>query len=80
MKDSNLREIARIRNENLVEITRLKKVIEGNRQGEGRSLKAPDHHIANKVKASFADNEVERQRRLLIEENEQIKKRLRACE
>jgi hypothetical protein len=32
------------------------------------------------VKASFADNEVERQRRLLIEENNLLKQRIRACE
>ncbi len=81
MKDANLREIARIRNENAVEIMKLKKVIESQKSGDdGRRLGARDHHVAHKVKASFADNEVERQRRLLIEENDQLKKRLRACE
>jgi|688.fasta_scaffold277383_2 hypothetical protein len=61
MKDSHLREIARIRNENAVEITRLKKVIESQNGGEdGRKLGARDHHTAFKVQASFADNEVER--------------------
>lgn len=81
MKDSHLREIARIRNENAVEITRLKKVIENQNAGEdGRKLGARDHHTAFKVQASFADNEVERQRRMLIEENDKLKSRLRACE
>ena len=41
---------------------------------------APDHHTAFKVQASFADNEVERQRRLLIEENEKLNRRLRGAE
>ena len=82
LKDSHLREIARIRNENTVEIMKLKKVIEKQRAAgeEGKRLGAADHHVAHKVKATFADNEVERQRRLLIEENELLKKRLRACE
>ena len=81
MKDSHLREIARIRNENAVEITRLKKVIESQNSGDdARKLGGRDHHTAFKVQASFADNEVERQRRLLIEENDKLKKRLRACE
>lgn len=79
LKDSHLREIARIRNENTVEIMKLKKVIAQQKGGDD-GLRAPDHHIAHKVKMSFADNEVERQRRLLIEENDLLKKRLRACE
>jgi hypothetical protein len=78
MKDSHLREIARIRNENSVEIMRLKKVVAAH-------LGAKDHHAAYKAASkmqgtSFADNEVERQRRLLIEENGTLKKRLRAVE
>ena len=32
------------------------------------------------MQASFADNEVERQRRLLIEENEKLNRRLRGAE
>jgi hypothetical protein len=80
MKDANLREIARIRNESAVEILKLKKVIESQKSGDDRRLGAKDHHVAFKVKASFADNEVERQRRLLLEENELLKKRIRACE
>ena len=82
LKDSHLREIARIKNENAVEVTKLKKSIE---QMRGSGLIAPpvvakDHHTAFKVQASFADNEVERQRRLLIEENEKLKRRLRGAE
>lgn len=46
----------------------------------GSLLKATDHHTAYKVQCSFADNEVERQRRLLIEENEKLKRRLRAAD
>lgn len=80
MKDSHLREIARIRNENSVEIMRLKKVIENQNSADGGKLGAREHHTAHRVQASFADNEVERQRRLLIEENDKLKKRLRACE
>jgi len=78
MKDSHLREIARIRNENSVEIMRLKKTISESRQG-GSSLSSRDNHTAFKTAigklpaTSFADNEVERQRRLLIEENGTLK-------
>jgi hypothetical protein len=49
-------------------------------EDQPRKVGAREHHIASKVTASFADNEVERQRRLLIEENDLLKKRLRACE
>ena len=42
--------------------------------------KAKDNHSAYQVKDVFADNEAERQRRLLNEENEMLKKRLRAVE
>ena len=82
LKDSHLREIARIKNENAVEVTRLKKTIEQMRGTglAGSTLGAKDHHTAFKVQASFADNEVERQRRLLIEENEKLKRRLRGAE
>ena len=82
LKDSHLREIARIKNENAVEVTKLKKTIEQIRGSglAGSSLGAKDHHTAFKVQASFADNEVERQRRLLIEENEKLKRRLRGAE
>lgn len=82
LKDAQLREIARLKNENAVEVTRLKHTIQKLSGGQisGRSLGASDHHTAFKVQASFADNEVERQRRMLIEENEKIKRRLRASE
>jgi hypothetical protein len=71
MKDSHLREIARIRNENSVEIMRLKKVV-SEKSGDAAHLGAKDHHNAFKAASrmqgtSFADNEVERQRRQLIE-------------
>ena len=42
--------------------------------------KAKNNHDAFNVKDIFADNEAERQRRLLTEENELLKKRLRAVE
>lgn len=81
LKDTHLREIARIKNENAVEVTRLKNAI--NKMGKTSStpsLRATDHHTAFKVQASFADNEVERQRRLLIDENDKLKRKLRAAE
>lgn len=82
-KDSHLREIARIKNENAVEVTKLKKNIESMHSagfGVQPTVGAKGHHTAFKVQASFADNEVERQRRLLIEENEKLKRRLRGAE
>ena len=81
LKDTHLREIARIKNENSVEVTKLKNVI--SKMGKTSStplLRAADHHTAYKVQASFADNEVERQRRLLIDENDKLKRKLRAAE
>ena len=42
--------------------------------------KAKDNLSAFQAKDVFADNEAERQRRLLNEENEILKKRLRAVE
>ena len=51
MKDSHLREIARIKNENAVEVTKLKKSIEQMR-GSGlvsAPVVAKDHHTAFKV-------------------------------
>jgi hypothetical protein len=81
LKDTHLREIARIKNENAVEVTKLRRVIERSGKSSQTSfLKASDHHAAHKVQASFADNEVERQRRILIDENEKLKKKLRAAE
>ena len=84
LKDSHLRELARMKNENAVEVTKLKRVIEkaaaGQISSRGGGMGAGDHHTAFKVQASFADNEVERQRRLLIEENEKLNRRLRGAE
>jgi hypothetical protein len=42
--------------------------------------KSKDNFNAHMVKDVFADNEAERQRRLLTEENHTLKKRLRAVE
>ena len=72
-----------MKNENAVEVTKLKRVIEKQNLGQGGmvgSMGANDHHTAFKVQASFADNEVERQRRHLIEENEKLNRRLRGAE
>ena len=82
LKDAHLRELARMKNENAVEVTKLKRVIEKQNLGSGygSQVNAPDHHTAFKVQASFADNEVERQRRMLIEENERLNRRLRGAE
>ena len=82
LKDAHLRELARMKNENAIEVTKLKRVIE---KGAAAGLPtnrpdAGDHHTAYKVQASFADNEVERQRRLLIEQNEKLGRRLRGAE
>lgn len=89
LKDTHLKEIARIRNENNVEIMKLKKSLENTLLKEGVSRghavgafdnRAKENLNAFNVKDVFADNEAERQRRLLTEENELLKKRLRAVE
>ena len=90
LKDTHLKEIARIRNENNVEIMKLKKSLENRLLKEGLTKgqvagsfdgsKAKANHDAYAVKDVFADNEAERQRRGLTEENELLKKRLRAIE
>ena len=88
LKDTHLKEIARIRNENNVEIMKLKKSLEQRmlkegftrKQVNGFDGKAKDNLAAFQAKDVFADNEAERQRRLLNEENEILKKRLRAVE
>lgn len=73
LKDSQLREIARIRNENNVEVTKLKKALLA-KPSNNYGLMAKENLNANKAQANMlADNEVERQRRQLIEENESIK-------
>jgi hypothetical protein len=59
-----LREIARIRNENAVEVTKLKKALTEKAPSQNYGLIAKDNVNANKAMASMmADNEVERQRR-----------------
>jgi len=88
LKDTHLKEIARIRNENNVEIMKLKKNLEQRllkegftkSQAIGSFSKAKENLNAYNVKDVFADNEAERQRRLLNEENEILKKRVRAIE
>ena len=92
LKDTHLKEIARIRNENNVEVMKLKKSLEQRLMQEGFSraqavgsfdgagASARENMAAFAVKDVFADNEAERQRRMLTEENETLKKRLRAVE
>ena len=88
LKDTHLKEIARIRNEHNVEIMKLKKNTEARLQKEGLTTKQAsaffdkpkENFNAYQVKDVFADNEAERQRRLLVEENETLRKRLRAIE
>lgn len=81
LKDAHLRELARMKNENAIEVTKLKRVIEKSNLGHGLGqIGASDNHTAYKVQASFADNEVERQRRLLIEQNEKLTRRMRGAE
>ena len=88
LKDTHLKEIARIRNENNVEIMKLKKNLEAKLMAQGFQKKdaigsfdkSKSNLKAYEVKDVFADNEAERQRRLLCEENEILKKRVRAIE
>jgi len=50
LKDTHLREIARIKNENAVEVTRLKSTIQKmDNSASTPLLKATDHHTAFKV-------------------------------
>jgi hypothetical protein len=89
LKDTHLKEIARIRNENNVEIMKLKKTLENRLLKEGLTRgsvigsfegRAKENHNAFNKKDVFADNEAERQRRMLTEENELLRKRVRAIE
>jgi hypothetical protein len=67
---------------------KLKKSLENRLLKEGISRgnaigsfdRAKDNQAAFAVKDVFADNEAERQRRLLTDENELLKKRVRAIE
>lgn len=81
LKDAQLREIARIRNENAVEVTKLKKALLEKHSSNNYGSMAKENLNGNQAMASMlADNEVERQRRQLTEENESIKAQLRAAE
>lgn len=85
LKDTHLKEIARIRNENNVEIMKLKKSLDSvlsqsTRSGTQMSSKAKQNLEAFNQKDVFGDNEAERQRRMLTDENEILRKRLRAVE
>ena len=72
LKDSQLREIARMRNENQIEITKLKRVIDGkNKENSQKS------HVNSQM---FVDNEEVLERRHLIAKLEHANSRLRACE
>lgn len=81
LKDAQLREIARIRNENSVAVTKFKREIES-LKASGRSQQGQENQ-QNKRKGKgslFIDNEAAIERRQLIGENLTIKSRLRACE
>ena len=85
-----MREIARIRNEHSVEIIKLRKNLD--QRLRSASFGKPSSAAMTNINRSkenfqvfkgneqFIENEVERQRRALIEENEILKKRLRAIE
>lgn len=89
-----MREIARIRNEHSVEIMKLRKNLEQKLKSEGingklggkdttdtgKALKSKENFKAFKGSEKFAENEIERQRRALYEENEVLKQRVRALE
>ena len=91
MKDVQLREIAKIRNEHSVEIMKLRKNLEkqilrndptarGNSHSRVPALGSKENVQALKNQDRFIENEIEKQRRSLLEENELLKKRLRAAE
>ena len=82
LKDAQLREIARVRNEGNVEIAKLKQSLMG-RPHTDFDLTAKENLSVKTRKQGGQiplSNEVERQRRNLIQENETVKSRLRACE
>lgn len=76
LKDSQLREIARIRNENNVQVTKLKRVIEGLPTGGASGKENGRKNQAN----LFVDNEEVIERRHLINNLNSANSRLRACE
>ena len=76
-----MREIARIRNEHSVEIMKLRKNLESRLQSEGiKPGDMKENLQAFKSKEKFIENELERQRRSLLDENEILKMRLRGAE
>lgn len=52
----------------------------GEHNGTKSSLRSKENFMAGKANDKFIENEIERQRRSLVEENEILKKRLRAIE
>ena len=86
LKDSHMREIARIRNEHSVEIIKLRKTLDSRLRSVSSAKigasaqRSKENFQAFKGNEQFVENELERQRRALIEENELLKKRLRAIE
>lgn len=68
-----MREIARIRNENNVEVTKLKRLIDGRFLQERKENKTTDGNM-------FVDNEQVLERRQLIGQLNAANSRLRACE
>ena len=83
-----MREIARIRNEHSVEVIKLRKNLESKLRSvssatlssQSKTQRSKENFQAFKGNEQFVENELERQRRALIEENELLKKRLRAIE
>lgn len=71
-----------IRNEQSVEIIKLRKNLEAKLSSPSKvsRLRSKENYKAFSANDKFIENEVERQRRALIEENELLKKRLRASD
>ena len=80
LKDTQLREIARIRNENNITVTKLKRQIDGLRGGRSHSVAGLAKSKGSSKTALFVDNEAAIERRNLISDLEHTKSRLRACE
>jgi hypothetical protein len=70
LKDSQLREIARIRNENAVEVTKLKKEIKKREEFNYGKIAKENLKGKSNFGSMGADNEVEMERRKLQQENE----------
>lgn len=76
LKDSQLREIARIKNENNVQVTKLKRVIAGQSLPNKENIK----QSSKNNQGLFVDNEEVLERRHLIQKLDHANSRLRACE